>query len=298
MLKNKHQSEKYYLTGITTVAEHLRIGKLVDRGYPDYAYLCDHKDKTLKNYLDFLRHTTRPLRVEQFKPGFDNQFSLLYDTLSFAASFKIQNLNANGNLWTGQDTCTRHLFPDLKTIVEMDMPQENSLSCAVKITYGNFTYYTGGDVTGYPKPGRSAFHDVETPMAPIIGEVDVCVANHHGYNNATNDVFISTLKPRVFVILASDALHPNHSTLHRMLAKQIYPNDRDVFATNLHKAARVVIGDLTEKMKSTQGHIVIRVAPDGEQYHIYILDDSNTKYKIKSIFGPYGSKANNNNLKN
>jgi beta-lactamase superfamily II metal-dependent hydrolase len=294
VLKKRHQSDKYYLTGITMVAENLRIGKLIDRGYPDYSYLCNLTDRTVKNYLDFLRHTTRRFQMEQFKPGSGNQFLLLYDTISFAANFKIQNLYANGNLWNGKDSFTHHLFPDLKTIASYDMPEENTLSCALKITYGNFSYYTGGDVTGYPKPGRSAFHDVETPMARVIGEVDVCVVNHHGYNNATNDTFISTLKPRIFVVLASDALHPNHSTLYRMLTKQLYPDSRDIFVTNLHSAAKVVIGDLTDKMKSTQGHIVIRVLPGGMQYYIYILNDNNAKYKIKSVFGPYNSKRSNN----
>ena len=40
-------------------------------------------------------------------------------------------------------------------------------------------------------------------------------------------------------------------------------------------------------MKSKQGHIVIRVFPDGKQYCIYVLDDGNTKRKIKGVFGPY-----------
>ena len=161
------------------------------------------------------------------------------------------------------------------------------MSCALKITYGHFSYYTGGDVTGYPKPGRSLFHDVETPMAPVVGRTEVCCVNHHGYNNATNDAFISTLSPRVFIIQASDALHPNHSTLERMLSKQLYPEKRDVFATNLHPAAEIVIGKNTEKMKSKQGHIVVRVLPGGDEYYVYILEDNNTKRKIKQISGPY-----------
>jgi len=287
VLKTKNQSDKYYNTGIITVAENLRIGKLVDRGFPDYAYLVDHKDKVVKNYLDFLRFTQKKITVEQFKPGFDNQFRLLYDSLGYIGKFKVQNIYSNGNLWTGNDTITRYLFPSFDSIEKYDIPQENSLSCALKITYGKFSYYIGGDVTGYPKPGRSLFHDVETQMAPIVGKTEVCCINHHGYNNATNEAFIKTLQPRVFIIQASDALHPNHSTLDRMLSKWIYPGQRDIFATNLHPAAEIVIGDNTKKIKSTQGHIVIRVLPEGNQYYVYILEDNNTKRKIKSIFGPY-----------
>jgi hypothetical protein len=290
VLKNKNSSDKYYNTGIITVAESLRIGKLVDRGYPHYDYICNCEEKQTKNYLDFLHNTTRHFAMEKFKPGYNDQFPLLYNAAAYSSTFKIQNLYANGDLWTGAGTQTRHLFPDVSTLKNFNIPEENSLSCAIRLSYGNFAYYTGGDVTGYPKPGRSAFHDVETHLAPVTGEVDVCVVNHHGYNNATNDAFITTLKPRVFVILASDALHPNHSTLYRMLSTRLYPENRDVFATNLHPSAKIVIGDLTDDMKSTQGHIVIRVSPGGNQYYVYILDDSNTSYKIKAIFGPYGSK--------
>lgn len=289
VLKMKNESGKYYNTGIITVAENMRIGKLVDRGFSDYHFLVDTTDKTVKNYLNFLRYTKRKIEVEQFKPGTDNQFILLRDTVGYANTFKVQNLYANGWLWTGEENNTRYLFPDLSMLEKYDIPQENSLSCAVKINYGNFSYYSGGDVTGYPKPGRSLFHDVETPMAPVIGKTEVCCVNHHGYNNATNDAFIKALAPRVFIIQASDALHPNHSTLSRMLSKQLYPEERDVFATNLHPAAEIVIGDITERMKSKQGHIVIRVFPEGKEYYIYLLDDNNAKRKIKQIHGPYYS---------
>ena len=64
----------------------------------------------------------------------------------------------------------------------------------------------------------------------------------------------------------------------------------DIFSTNLHPAARIVIGDdLVEQMKSTQGHIVIRVSPGGSDYMVYVLDDSDEHYYVKQSFGPYFS---------
>lgn len=290
VFKTKNSSGKYYETGIITIAEHMEIGKLVDRAFPDYTWLIDDRDKIVNNYLAFQKNTSRHFTLERFKTGYDNQFNLLYDTISYASSFSIRNIYANGDLWTGKGISTRHLFPDMGTVETYDKPRENTLSCAIKISYGDFSYYTGGDISGYPRPGRSLWHDVESQMAPVIGQVDVCVVNHHGNNDATNDTFISTLQPNVFVIMTSDALHPNHTTLYRMLSKQLYPDKRDVFSTNLHKAAKVVVGDLTDQMKSTQGHIVIRVFPGGKKYFVYILDDNNTNYRIKSVFGPYNCK--------
>lgn len=287
VLKVKNESGRYYKTGMIAIAESLPIGLLTDRGFPDYNFLVNKEDKIVKNYFNFLHFTKQKIKVEQFKPGTDNQFRLLYDSAHYAATFKVQNLYANGWMWTGKRGANRYLFPDFSRLKEYDIPQENTLSCALKITYGNFSYYTGGDLTGYPKPGRGSFHDVETQLAPIIGKTEVCCVNHHGYNNATNDTFISTLCPRVFIIQVSDALHPDHSTLGRMLSKQLYPGKRDIFTTNLHHAAEIVIGKNVQKIKSKQGHIVIRVLPEGKEYYIYILDDSNIKRKIKRIFGPY-----------
>lgn len=290
VLKTPNASGKYYNTGAITVTENMRVGKLVDRGFPDYTYLVDYKNKAVKNYFDFLRYTQQSIKVEQFKPGIDYQFRLLYDTITYKDKFKIQNIYSNGRMWTGNDTITRYIFPPFDSIAEYDIPQENSLSCAIKITYGKFSYYSGGDLTGYPKPGRSSFHDVETQIAPVIRKTEVCCVNHHGYNNATNDTFISTLQPRTYVIQASDALHPNHSTLDRILSKYLNPSKIKIFATNLHPAAEIVIGDLTKKMKSKQGHIVIRVFEGGDKYSVYILEDNNDKRKIKEIFGPFNCK--------
>lgn len=288
VFKTLNSSGKYYNTGAITVAENLRVGKIIDRDFPDYSFLTNHKDpRTMNNYLNFIKYSKKKYILEKFEVGSKKQFALLHDSVRYKDSFSIQNIYSNGRMWTGKDTVTHYVFPPFDSIASHDIPQENSLSCVVKITYGKFSYYTGGDVTGYPKPGRSSFHDVESRIAPMIGKTEVCCINHHGYNNATNDVFIATLRPRVFIIQAIDALHPNHTTLDRMMSKYIYSGERDIFATNLHPAARIVIGALADKMKSTQGHIVIRIFDGGEEYSVYILNDESTDRKIKAIYGPY-----------
>jgi beta-lactamase superfamily II metal-dependent hydrolase len=281
---------KDHINGIIKVAEQIPVNKIVDRGYDL------QKPEESGFFLDYLTliqglKASNPNIVEKFQVGVNNQFVLKYDNENrYAGKFEVRNLIGNGIMWTGVGTSTISLFPDLSGVSNSNKPEENSLSCAVKLSYGKFDYYNGGDLTGYPKPGRPSWHDLETPLAPKIGKVEVCNVNHHGYNNATNDVFIKTLAPQVFIIQASDALHPNHSTLYRMLAKQLYSDSRDVFATNLHPAAKVVIGDLTEQEKSTQGHIVIRVSPGGDNYMVYVLNDSSDTYGINAVYGPYNCR--------
>ncbi len=50
---------------------------------------------------------------------------------------------------------------------------------------------------------------------------------------------------------------------------------------------KVVIGDALGRLKSQQGPIVIRVNPGGNDFMIYVLDDSAENYRIKAIHGTY-----------
>jgi beta-lactamase superfamily II metal-dependent hydrolase len=294
VLKTKSTKADYYLTGISEVTEYIPVNKIIDRDYPTYTVVKPAESEMhFYNYLNFIEYqkTLKPDIMERFNVGANNQLVLKYDTENaYAGKFEIRNLIANGIMWTGTGTQTTSLFPDLSGLSGSDLPEENTLSCGIKLSYGKFNYFNAGDLTGYPKPGRPAWHDLETPLAPIVGKVEVCNVNHHGYNNATNDFFIKTLAPRVFIIQASDALHPNHSTLYRMLAKQLYSDARDIFATNLHPAAKIVIGDLTNQMKSAHGHIVIRVSPGGSDFMIYTINDTNTDYAVNAVYGPYFCK--------
>ena len=125
----------------------------------------------------------------------------------------------------------------------------------------------------------------------VLGPVDVCEANHHGYLNAMGIPFLKAVRPRVFIIQAFGYSHPYGRNLQMMLAQWVYPGERDVFTTRLMEATKTVIGErYTNQMKSTQGHIVIRVHPGGDRYHIFILDGASESFTIKSIHGPYESK--------
>ena len=84
--------------------------------------------------------------------------------------------------------------------------------------------------------------------------------------------------------------HPGHDVLERLLNEAIYPGPRDLFATNMLEANYQVIGSSLEKLKSAQGHIMVRVAPNGDSYKVIILNDDDTSLKIKAVFGPYSSR--------
>jgi hypothetical protein len=43
-------------------------------------------------------------------------------------------------------------------------------------------------------------------------------------------------------------------------------------------------------LKSSQGHVVLRVQPGGESFRVIILDDSVEQFHVKAVHGPYESR--------
>jgi hypothetical protein len=75
----------------------------------------------------------------------------------------------------------------------------------------------------------------------------------------------------------------------RLQSTRLYPGPRDIFSTSKHEANRQVVVGL-DKLASSQGHVVLRVAPGGDSFRILILDDSAETFGIKSLHGPYESR--------
>ena len=132
--------------------------------------------------------------------------------------------------------------------------------------------------------------DSETPVAKAVGPVEIAAANHHGNRDSTNPFFVESLRPRFWVLQVWSSDHPGHDVLSRMLSKRIYPDDRDVLATNMPVANRQVIGPLLDELLSSRGHIVVRVAPGGGEYRVFILEDEDESMRVKAAHGPYESR--------
>lgn len=299
---------KYVLSGITGVAELIPVRQLIDRGYPRYDYPYNIRrlasqhgggeikfGETMRNYFAFLgEQEKKGMKAAQLKAGSHSQIRLLQDPKSYP-TFYIQNLKANQMIWTGKDSSVVSHFPPIDTSDKKTWPDENSLSLALTLHYGPFTYYTGGDNAGNIFPGDNPLRDVETPMAKVTGEVDVATMDHHGNRDAVNELQVKTLKPRVWIGQTWSSDHPGHEVLVRAVSPHLYEGERDLFATNMLEANRVVIGPLIDRSyKSQQGHIVVRVEPGGRKYHVIILDDNQADMPVKAVFGPYESKKTKN----
>jgi len=291
------QNGTHRLSGITDVAEMLTISTLIDRGFPSYDYPVDlratatDRKRNLGNYLDFIEsRAARGLNTESLRAGVSDQIRLRNRPERYPG-FEVRNIKTNGTAWRGVGDETEELFTPAEIVTADGSFNENPLSLALRISYGPFDYFTGGDMTGVSGGDFPDWFDVETPIAPVIGEVDVFSLNHHGVRDANNDVFISTLKPQIFILQGRTTDHPGQEVAHRMISENLYEGERSIFATYLHDQTKAVYGPwFLDKLVSDRGHVVIRVFDRGRSFFVYVLDDLEPGANVIAEFGPYTSR--------
>ncbi|TFW31483.1 ComEC/Rec2 family competence protein [Duganella callida] len=270
----------YRLTGITDVAEMLPVGLLIDRAYPSYDFPAAPKGRFAENYLAFVKsRVQRGLAVERIRVGGTSQLAMRGGT----APFSIRTIAANGEVWTGKGGQTKNMFPSLNTLAAADYPNENVCSIALKFSLGKFSYFTAGDLTSYTYDGDLPWRDVLGAAARVAGPASVATADHHGMFDGLSADVVRALRPQAWVIPTWHIAHPDMLQLERMLSERLYPGPREIYATSLMTANHLANQRLTSKMRSRDGHIVVRVAPDGEAFTIYVTDNGDENDTIRSI---------------
>ena len=279
-------SKDYQLGGFTEALDKIKVGKIIDRAWPGYNWPVPLDDLKVKNYQKFIQYKIdkEKTTVEKFRVGVYDQIKLNVNSKKYPG-FQVRNVAANGEVWTGIDTVSRSYIPEGTNPKEID---ENGLSIALRISYGKFDYFTGGDISvrDFEAAGPLEYwKDIETPIAMVTGPVEAMKANHHGNYDANSVPFLSKLSPRVIVIQSWGASQPAMSVYRRMTDPKVYTGKRDIFVTNIMQETKTAFD--VSKLKSEQGHVVIRVYPSGE-YEVLVLDDSREGYFVKK-FGKYVS---------
>jgi beta-lactamase superfamily II metal-dependent hydrolase len=272
-------SDGYGLSGITMVGENTSLGKIVDRGWPDYNFpsaqaVYDASKGFIEEYLKFVQKKGIP--CEKFDVGSHIQFVMINNPEKYSNRFRIVNLGGNGQVWTGTAGMSRKVY-----VGDPDRLEENALSCAIRIEYGSFRYYTGGDITGgwwkFTPEENPKERDFETAIAEVCGPVTVAKVNHHGWYDSANSYFIETLRPQAWLISSSDKSQPAYYTVRRLRDNLIYSDWRDLFCTSA--AAEVVTPKIRERMTSI-GNIVVRVYESGEKYQIFVMQNDDPTYPL------------------
>lgn len=273
----------YGLSGITLVGEFVDFGTLIDRAYPDYDFPSKKKvDGANKGFMPeyhkFVEYKqSKGMKVEKFQIGGLNQIQLQHNPKKYRKNFEIRNLAANGEVWTGVGSEVVKQYKGDPTLFD-----ENVNSCAIRITYGDFRYYNGGDLSGGNWPSyKSQERDMETGVAKVCGNVDVIKANHHGYYDTCNGFFLNTLSPEVVIIDARSNNHPVPSTMARMTDPLVWPDQGEFYIT-VDKAREKLSEELWSHFKPW-GHIVVRVYEGGKEYQVFVLDPDNLDYPVKYV---------------
>ena len=165
-------------------------------------------------------------------------------------------------------------------------------SIALRIRYGRFDFYTGGDLPGVPDAGAPDWQSIETPIARAIGPTDVQVVNHHGSIDPASAFFLATLRSRVLILPSWSITHPSQDALKRMMTPRLYSGPRDIFATTMHDETKASIGGRAQQLTADHGHIVVRVAPSGDTYQVFVLDNRPVAARpnVLAVHGPYRSE--------
>ncbi|WP_425235651.1 ComEC/Rec2 family competence protein [Ulvibacterium sp.] len=270
----------------------LPIKRVIDRDYPNYDFPLDLRkqlvrDRTFQEYLQFLDDPK--VEASSLKVGKSDQIVLLKNPSEYN-SFTIRNVKANAQIWTGSSEDAFHYFSkEQMTRFYKGSYNENPLSLALKISYGAFDYFTGGDNTGLQGYGLPQWFDVETPIAQAVGKVEALTLNHHGNRDATNMNFVETLNPKVVVQQLWCSDHPGQEVYQRLIYDGEGMEKRDIFSTNMHPETLVTYGPwFQDNYKSTGGHVLIRVGPEGKSFSVFILDENTLRVKQKH--GPYTSQ--------
>lgn len=283
------KNKAYQLAGITEVGDIVPFKKMLDRNWPDYNWPEPLDDLKMQNYKKFLQWHIRNdgLVVEKFEAGRKDQITLQRQPQAYPG-FQVRNIAVNGTVWTGAGDSVHSYFPPLNTLPKEDWPQENKCSIALLISYGKFDYYTGGDLDSREEeelPEYPSWKNIETPVAKATGQVDAIKANHHANYDANSPAMLSIMRPRVIVAQTWGASQPAMNVYRRMISQRTYKGERDIFTTNMMAETKAAFD--VDKLRSEQGHVVIRVVPGGKEYYVYVLNDTDERYIVKSVFGPY-----------
>lgn len=294
----------YKPTGISRTGDFLNMRKFIDRGYPNYNQpqnVSAYQD--IANYSKFVKWKvqTAGSEAEQFEVGSDSQFTLKYKPGDFPA-FKVQNLFANGVVWTGSgknvidyvhknDSNYKKVDSNGKVIAISD----NTLSCGVKINYGNFTYYTGGDIYGTLLDENDLSVSMESAIKNIIGEVDVCKANHHCFTGTMTSDFVNIISAKIYLLSYINSKHLKTAVLDNLVANPKNGDSCLMVPTYLSDSQRASLTSLSYYDQITaSGHAVVRVINGGANYLLYILNDEDELKTVEAVYGPFVSKAQTN----
>ena len=269
----------YRKSGLMALYDYVPYNHILDQAYPSYTE--DEKTPAIEGQLseDWAKFVTwgvasGKFTADRFTPG-KEQIVLLNDAEKYS-DFSVFNICANGFVWV-KDKSGNGVIKGKKPATG-----GNPASCGFHIRYGKFDYIACGDVTS------SAQNLMAQYFRDFVGadNLEAFKCNHHlAANSWGSQMKKHNFNPRVVMNHCFTLNKPNPERLTEVLefAEAFY-------ATNIHPDIEKANKNLIDRVTAYNGHIVLRVAPGGQSFNVYMLDDTNFDYRIKFVGGPYLSK--------
>ena len=141
---------------------------------------------------------------------------------------------------------------------EVQTTNENDLSLSVVVSFGSFKEEIGGDLSG---DITGMYQDVETPVAPYVGRIDVYKVHHHCSSHSTNDAWITATQPTVGVISTGDSNYYGHPAADCL--ERLHKHNVKLYWTETGRG-----GEPEPGIDVIGGNIVVEVAPNATSFTI------------------------------
>lgn len=289
--REERDGDDWFVSGLAEAIDHLEFGKGFDRCWPDVNDPYENKDLDCREFSHIIRtykylEKHRGMTIEKFRVGVKNQVSMLKDPSTFP-NFNVMNICGNGKILC-RDGTIRNLYKDVFVPgFDSGWRVENGMSCGMILSYGKFRLYTAGDFQDYWYDIDGSRFEVEDALAAEIDAVDVAKTNHHGSHSMTA-ALVKALKARVWVTCVFASHNNDADTLKRMSDRSLYPGERAICPT-CYPARRQMKESNAEWTKDIAkaafepGHVVVNVAPGGDDYTVSYIDAKDETMTIKSV---------------
>lgn len=282
-------------TGIMAVYDIVPFDKMIDRAYSsndkEYKWVAESGGSVssgVDSYANFIywARTAKGLRVERAKNGSTTQIKMVNDAAKYP-TFKVQINAVNGEYWNGSESIDPY---------GESKPAENGNSISFLMSYGNFDYLASGDAGANTK--------IENNLAKSINKKIEAMKSHHHFSwDTMSATSMKIYQPKVVVSQSFYDHQPDmgHSwtcggmsyasnsnqAFQKAWASYGADEDKNWYFTNIHPKTAEVYPAEVAKVRSRNGHVVIRVKEGGSEFYVYVLDDTDSKYNVKQIDGPF-----------
>jgi hypothetical protein len=159
---------------------------------------------------------------------------------------------------------------------------ENDLSLVSLVSFDQFDAVMGGDLSGFH---QLDYEDIETSVAPKVGQVEVYKVNHHGSRYSSNSNWLSTIKPKIAIISCGTSTyhHPTSDCLDRLHAQNI-----PTYWTETGNGVAPVAGK-----DKIGGNIIVEVDTNATTFAVTY---DGTKLDTYEVWNPVGVTASTNSF--